>query len=152
LPISLTATCQRHRYSQEAERERGQRQKTYYRSNRKKLTQSRLRPISPFSYVGQGRKGAELKRCIMLGMAPARRVIRGGCLGFLIRVILRPSAVGFWSFVRRFAVPFLCFCAFSRLLMPSSSLCGLVSLADIAKGGDGAKSVLREIFFLPLRP
>jgi hypothetical protein len=45
----------------------------------------------------------------MLGMAPARRVIRGGCLGFLIRVILRPSAVGFWSFVRRFAVPFLCF-------------------------------------------
>jgi hypothetical protein len=25
----------------------------------KNLTQSRLRPISPFSYVGQGRKGAK---------------------------------------------------------------------------------------------
>jgi hypothetical protein len=25
------------------------------------LTQSRLRPISPFSYVGQGRKGAKVK-------------------------------------------------------------------------------------------
>jgi len=25
------------------------------------LTQSRLRPVSPFSYVGQGRKGAKMK-------------------------------------------------------------------------------------------
>jgi hypothetical protein len=29
---------------------------------RKNLTQSRLRPISPFSYVGQGRKGAKKRR------------------------------------------------------------------------------------------
>jgi hypothetical protein len=28
----------------------------------KNLTQSRLRPISPFSYVGQGRKGAKERR------------------------------------------------------------------------------------------
>jgi len=26
---------------------------------KKNLTQSRLRPVSPFSYVGQGRKGAK---------------------------------------------------------------------------------------------
>jgi hypothetical protein len=29
-------------------------------SPRKNLTQSRLHPISPFSYVGQGRKGAKV--------------------------------------------------------------------------------------------
>ena len=28
---------------------------------KKNLTQSRLRPVSPFSYVGQGRKGAKVR-------------------------------------------------------------------------------------------
>jgi hypothetical protein len=32
------------------------------RSRKKNLTQSRLRPVSPFSYVGRGRKGAKIKR------------------------------------------------------------------------------------------
>jgi len=30
---------------------------------KKNLTQSRLRPISPFSFVGQGRKGAKVRKC-----------------------------------------------------------------------------------------
>ena len=35
-----------------------------------KLTQSRLRPVPPFSYVGQGRKGAKMKTRI--GIAAKR--------------------------------------------------------------------------------
>jgi hypothetical protein len=43
------------------------------------------------------------------------------------------------------AMLFFCtFCAFLRLF--PSSLCAFASLADTAKGGDGAKSALREIF------
>jgi hypothetical protein len=30
--------------------------------DQEKLTQSRLRPVSPFIYVGQGRRGAKIKR------------------------------------------------------------------------------------------
>src|SRR5260370_6627699 len=41
---------------------------------------------------------------------------------------------------------FSVFCAFSRLFLTSSSLCAFASLADVAKGGDRAKSALREIF------
>ena len=36
-----------------------------------------------------------------------------------------------------------------HLLTLSPNLCAFASLADVAKGGDGAKSALREIFLLP---
>ena len=42
---------------------------------------------------------------------------------------------------------FLCFLAFPRLFSLLFYLCAFASLADVAKGGDGAKSALREIFF-----
>src|ERR1700746_1042216 len=40
------------------------------RRRRKNLTQSRLRPISPFSYVGQGRKGAKERQ---MGQSPLQK-------------------------------------------------------------------------------
>jgi hypothetical protein len=42
------------------------------RNTKKNLTQSRLRPVSPFSYVGQGRKGAKRRR-ILTEVAKRRR-------------------------------------------------------------------------------
>jgi hypothetical protein len=37
-------------------------------------------------------------------------------------------------------------CALSRLFLFCLNLCAFASLADVAKGGDGAKSALRENF------
>ena len=48
----------------------------------KKLTQSRLRPISPFSYVGRGRKGAKTKDKIAAKRRKKRKKAIRGRTGF----------------------------------------------------------------------
>jgi hypothetical protein len=51
-----------HTVSQPQEKSPPQKKTQREKRRRKNLTQSRLRPVAPFSYVGQGRKGAKVKR------------------------------------------------------------------------------------------
>jgi hypothetical protein len=102
---------------------------------KKNLTQSRLRPVSPFSYVGRGRKGAQVK--------PKKEIIH--------RSSQRPQRRGknsvFVIFVAFCADLFFAVVGITRgLLIFRFNFAPFASSADVAKGGDGAKSALREIW------
>jgi hypothetical protein len=88
--LALTLLWERdHREDGIAAKERKERKK----EDQEKLTQSRLRPISPFSYVGQGRKGGSA----IYGHNHALAVECPFCLG-------NCQATGEWLLGRKFSL------------------------------------------------